>query len=133
MNEQATLEVVQGLYGAFGRGDMPGILALLAEDVDWHFNGRTQDVPFAGHWHGHREMVDFFGTVARTCDVLEFGPDEIIPMGEHVLSLGHERVRVKATGREFASNWAHLFTINEGKVTRLREFYDTAAIAEAFR
>lgn len=132
MNETETLQVVQDLYAAFGRGEIDGILAVLDENVDWHFNGRTQDIPFAGRWQGHAKALDFFRTVALTCDVLEFGPHEIIPMGEHVLSLGHERVQVKATGCVFETDWAHLFTVRDSKVVRLREYYDTAAMAEAF-
>lgn len=126
------IQVVQDLYAAFGRGDVPGVLELLAEDVDWFFNGRSQDIPFAGRWQGREEMMDFFRTVGETCEVLAFGPNEVITLGEHVLSLGHERVRVRATGREFETDWAHLFTVQDGQVVRLREFYDTAVMAQAF-
>lgn len=127
------VQVVQDVYAAFGQGDIAKVIGLLDENVDWYFNGRTSDIPFAGRWQGREQMMQFFQTVGETCEVLSFGPNEIIPMGEHVLSLGHERVRVRATGRVFESDWAHLFTVKEGTVVRLREFYDTAAVAEAFR
>jgi ketosteroid isomerase-like protein len=133
MEQDDCVQVVQDLYAAFGRGDMAGMLALLDEDVDWYFNGRPQDIPFAGHWQGHTRMADFFQTVTTTCDILEFGPDEVLIFGNHILSLGYERVRVKTTGREFESNWAHLFTVKEGRIIRLREFYDTAAMVDALK
>lgn len=126
------VQVVQDLYAAFGRGDIPGVLDLLAEDVDWHFNGRSEDIPFAGRWQDRAAMMDFFQIVGETCEVLAFGPNEVIALGEHVLSLGHERVRVRATGHEFESDWAHLFTVQNGAVVRVREFYDTAVLAQAF-
>ncbi|GJM42049.1 MAG: hypothetical protein DHS20C20_23310 [Ardenticatenaceae bacterium] len=126
------VQVVQDLYAAFGRGDIPGLLGLLAEDVEWHFNGRPEDIPFGGRWQGHAEMMEFFRTVGETCEVLAFGPNEVIAMGDHVLSLGREHVRVRATGREFETDWAHLFTVQGGEVVRLREYYDTAVMAEAF-
>ena len=126
------IQVVQDLYAAFGRGDVPTLLELLAEDVDWFFNGRSQDIPYAGRWQGQEEMMDFFRIVGETCDVLSFGPNEVVALGEHILSLGHERVRVRATGREFETDWAHLFTVQNGQVVRLREFYDTAVMAQAF-
>lgn len=129
---QENVQIVQDLYAAFGRGDVTTILELLDEAVDWHFNGRSQDIPFAGHWLGREKMIKFFRTVGLTCDVLEFGPDEIITLGDHILSLGYERVRVKATGRIFETKWAHLFTVRDDKIIRLREYYDTAAMAEAF-
>ena len=133
MSEQANLRVVQNLYAAFGGGDMPGILATLDEEVDWLFNGRTSDVPFAGHYRGHEGMLRFFGTVGPLVEIHEFGPTEVHTFGDHVLALGHERVGVRATGKRFGTDWIHFFTVRDGKIVRLREYYDTATMAEAFR
>jgi len=126
-------QVVQDLYAAFGRGDMPSILGLLDQEIDWHFVGRPEDVPFAGQRRGHQEMIDFFSTVAQTCEVLAFGPNEVMNIDDHVISLGNERVRVRDTGQVFESDWVHIFTVRNGKVVQLREFYDTATMAKAFR
>lgn len=133
MNEETGVQVVQDLYMAFGRGDLPAILAVLDEEVDWFFNGRSTDILYAGHYYGHEQMMGFFATVATTCNVLAFGPHEILACGEHVVSMGSERVQVKATGCVFETEWLHLFTIRGGKIVRLREYYDTAAMAKAFR
>lgn len=132
MLAQDTTQIVLDLYAAFGRGDIPAILGLLAEDVDWHFVGRPEDIPFAGHRHGHDQMVEFFAAIGRTVEVIEFGPREITACEDKVVVLGHERVRVRATGRTFETDWAHLFTVREGRIARLREFYDTATVAAAF-
>lgn len=133
MNEKNEVAVVQDLYTAFGQGDLPAILAVLDEEVDWFFNGRSSDIPFAGHRQGHQQMIAFFATVAETCEVQAFGPHEMLTCGEYVVSLGSERVLVRATGRVFETEWVHLFTIRNGKIVRLREYYDTAVMAEAFK
>ena len=134
MTEQVeNTQVVQDLYAAFGRGDMPSILGLLAEDVDWHFVGQLEDIPFAGQWRGHQEMIDFFSIAAQTCEVLAFGPNEVLSYDDHVISFGHERVKVRDTGQVFESDWVHIFKVRSGKVVQLREFYDTEAVAKAFR
>ncbi|NJN83625.1 MAG: nuclear transport factor 2 family protein [Caldilineaceae bacterium] len=132
MNQQENIQVVNNLYMAFGRGDMPAILNVLAQDVDWLFVGRPEDVPFAGSRQGHEQMMEFFTIVGHTVDVLEFGPREIMAFDDKVLVLGHERVRVKATDQVFETDWAHLFTVQNGKITHLREYYDTATMAAAF-
>jgi ketosteroid isomerase-like protein len=133
MEQDENIQVIQDLYAAFGRGDVPGLLALLDENVDWHINGRPQETPFAGRRQGRAQIAGLFQSVVLSCDILEFGPDEVLIFGDHVLSLGYERVRVKATGREFENNWAHLFTLKDGRIVRLREFSDKAAVAEALR
>ncbi len=133
MAGSANVQVVEQLYTAFGGGDVPGILGVLSEDVDWLFVGRPQDVPFAGPRRGHQQMIEFFTIVGQTVEVFEFGPSEIMAFDDKVLVLGHERVRVRATDKIFETDWAHLFTIQDGKIVRLREFYDTATIAAAYR
>lgn len=46
---------------------------------------------------------------------------------------GWERVTARQSGRTWESHWAHVFTVEEGQVTRLREYYDTAALSAAFK
>ena len=40
------IETVQHLYAAFGRGDVPTILAGLADDVDWEHDAFPNPVPW---------------------------------------------------------------------------------------
>jgi len=133
MSNPSNIEIVQKLYRAFGAGDGPGLFSVIAPDIDWKFNGRPADVPFAGHFRGHAELMNFFGAIAQTAAVIEFGPHEVYAFDDKVISLGGERVRARATGKVFETEWLHFFTIKDGQITRLREYYDTAAMAEAFR
>ncbi|HXV96797.1 MAG TPA: nuclear transport factor 2 family protein [Anaerolineae bacterium] len=133
MNKQENIQVIHTLYTAFGQGDMPAILNTLSPDVDWLFVGQPKDVPFAGHRHGHEQMIEFFVTIGQTLDVLAFEPREIMAFDDNVLVLGHSHARVKLADRLFDSDWAHLFTLHDGKIVRMREFYDTATMAAAYR
>ena len=36
MSEQTSERTIRTLYDAFGRGDIPTILNMLADDVDWY-------------------------------------------------------------------------------------------------
>jgi len=56
-----------------------------------------------------------------------FEPREFIEAGEHVTVLGWERARALDTGLAFESEWAHVFTVVNGKITRWRGFLNTAA------
>jgi uncharacterized protein len=49
-------------YEAFGRGDVEGALADLAEDVVWHIGGRS---PIAGDRHGRPEILEFLGQLMQ--------------------------------------------------------------------
>ena len=123
--------VQERIYGAFGSGDIPGLLSALAEDVDWRFYGPPV-IPFAGHYQGREAMMGFFGKVAESAEIQTFEPREFVAQGDKVVVLGYEKVTVKGNGRVFENNWTHVFTVRDGQIAEVREFYDTAAIADAF-
>jgi ketosteroid isomerase-like protein len=132
MVEQANVRTVQEIYAAFGRGDIPALLGALAEDVEWSVAG-PQEVPHAGKRRGRAEVAAFFPVLAETEEFEQFEPREFIAQGDQVVVLGYLRSRVKATGRRYENEWAMVWTLRDGKVTRFRTYEDTAAEAAAYR
>lgn len=133
MNSEKNVQVIQQLYTAFGQGDLPAILGLLDPAVDWQFVGQPEDVPHAGQRHGHDEVAQFFTIIGQTVEVQSFEPREMRAIENGAVVLGHSQAQVKRTGRTFATDWIHLFDLRDGKITRMREFYDTATMAAAYR
>lgn len=125
--------LVKSVYGAFGKGDIPAIIAVVAPDVDWVVNGRVSDVPTFGPRKGRAAVQEFFNLVGSSYTFSEFSPKEFHAVGDKVFVLGHYTMTVKKTGKAMASDWLHIFTIVGGKVVMFREFLDTAQAAEAFR
>ncbi|HEX8552736.1 MAG TPA: nuclear transport factor 2 family protein [Abditibacteriaceae bacterium] len=130
--QQENAALIQALYAAFEQRDIAGIVELLADDIDWLFFGPSE-IPFAGHYRGHAEVAGFFEKALGTSDFLVFEPREVIPGFTNVLVQGFERVRARSTDRIWETDWAHVFTIADGKIVKLREYYDTAVMVEAFR
>lgn len=118
--------VIQQIYAAFGRQDVPAILELVSETPDWEFVG-SPGLAYAGNRRTRAEVGGFFAAVGATDDVHAFEPREFITAGEHVTVLGWESATARDTGKPFATEWVHLFTVREGKVTRWRGFFNTAA------
>jgi ketosteroid isomerase-like protein len=133
MSEQDNLQIVKDAYAAFKRGDIPAILNTLSDDVVWFLPGQTSLVPVAGERHGREQVGQFFSALDESQEVKEFEPQEFIAQGEKVVVLGQYRWRVKSTGREFSSDWVHVFTVRDGKVAGFKEYYDTDACADAYR
>lgn len=118
--------IVRQAYEAFGRGDVPAIVDLVADDIDWMFVG-SAGLPYAGRRQSRQAVAEFFAAVARADDIHRFEPREFIEAGPHVTVLGFEQSTVRDTGKTFESEWAHVFTVKNGKVTRWRGFFNTAA------
>ena len=131
MSDQTNSAVVQQAYEAFGRGDIPGVLDLLTDDVVWTLQGPSV-IPFAGTFHGREGIVEFFSLVGEALEFEQFEPREFVAQGDTVVVLGYERSLAKATGRWLEQEWAHVYTLRNGKITTGRFFEDTAAEVVAF-
>jgi uncharacterized protein len=130
MSTQESLQVVKEGYAAFSRGDIPGLLALMAEDVEWQIPGAG--LPLAGTYRGRDGVANFFQKLAADSEILDFQPREFIAEGDRVLVVGWERAKVKATNRTVELDWVMSFTIRNGKVAIFREYTDTKALAAAY-
>ncbi len=130
MGVQENVQVVKEGFAAFSRGDIPGLLALLSDNVEWVTPG--SGMPLAGTYRGHEGVANFFQKLAQETDILDFQPREFVAEGDRVLVVGWERGKIKATNRTFELDWIMAFTVRDGKVTQFREYTDTQALAGAY-
>ncbi|MPW23444.1 ketosteroid isomerase [Paraburkholderia sp. CNPSo 3157] len=133
MSVQENVLLVQRAYDAFSKGDIEGVLITLAENVDWFIPGSTEIIPFAGRRHGPQEVGEFFSALAATQTAERFEPLDFIADQDKVVVLGVQRWRVASTGVTYEDEWAHVFTIENGRITKFTEYHDTAAEAAAHR
>jgi len=132
MSEQENIAIVQQAYANFESGDINALLALLSDDVQWQLP-EIANIPFAGKRQGHEQVGQFFASLGALQDVLEFTPQSFTAQNDKVAVQGQYRWRVKATGREYGADWAHVFTIRDGKVVNFHEYTDSAAAAAAYQ
>ena len=130
MSIQENVQIAKDTFAAIGRGDMQGLLALSAEDIEWVIPG--ENWPLAGTHRGHAGVADLF---QKAFEMVEFSfsePREFVAQGDRVLVVGFSRGRVKATNRTFEDHWVFAITVRNGKVTNIREYIDTLALAQGF-
>jgi uncharacterized protein len=132
MNEQENVKIAQQAYSNFTSGDIPSLLNLLADGIEWQLP-TVEGVPFTGKRQGREAVEQFFASVAEHQEVLQFEPREFIAQENKVVALGHYEWRVKGTGREVKSDFAHVFTVEGGRITAFQEFFDSAAFAASYQ
>jgi uncharacterized protein len=120
------MDVVKAAYSAFARGDIPGILELIPDVVDWRVVG-PPSLPYATTCRTRAEVQRFFEDLRAAEEVTQFEPREFIDAGDKIVVIGFVAVVMKATGKAFESEWVHIFTVEGGRVSRWLEFFDTAA------
>ena len=122
--------IVNQAYSNFKTGNINGLLDLMADDVNWTLP-QMEGVPFAGTRTGRDSVGEFFQSVNSTQESLTFEPRELIAEGDKVVALGSYQWRVKTNSREFGGDFAHVFTIRDGKIVAFNEYMDTAACRDA--
>jgi ketosteroid isomerase-like protein len=131
MNQQKNVETVRQNYAAVGRGEIPALLTLLSDEIEWSMAGPSV-IPWTGTRRGRQQVAEFFVLLGKTLEFQRFEPREFIAQGDTVVVIGYERSLVKPTGRTFEQEWAHVYTLRDGKISRCRIFEDTAAQVAAF-
>lgn len=122
------LATVQAAYAAFGRGDIPALLKLLAADVRWQFRGDRASA-YTGDFSGPGQVGEWFGCVGQADAIQAFEPREFLAGNGHVTVLGWERTASTGSGRIFECEWVHVWTVRDGLVTRFWGMLDSEASA----
>ena len=127
MTEQS-VEIVEGAYAAFARGDVPAVLAAMADDIEWH---EAEGMPYGGvHRGGDAVARNVFGPLIADIDDFAVTPIELIPSGDTVAVVARYTGTGKSTGKELDLEVAHVWDVRGGKLARFRQFADTAKFLE---
>jgi uncharacterized protein len=125
---------VSDLYAAFGRGDVPAILALLSDDVRWEHwadsSAQRAGVESLAPRTGPAEVAGFFEVVGGW-EVTEFQVLDLMASQSQVVA----EIVIAAelpNGRRFRDEELHLWGFDaDGKINRMRHYVDTAKHIEA--
>ena len=128
MSTEQNVQTVKDFFAAIGRGDREALLALVAEDIEWIIPG--EDWPLAGTHRGHAGLADLLETASKTMET-STEPREYVAQGDRVLVVGVATGKIKATNKPFKDDWVFAITVRNGKVTKIREYIDTQALARA--
>ena len=128
MSIEVNIEIVKGFFAAIGSGDKQRLLALVAEDIEWIIPG--EEWPLAGTHQGQAGLTDLLATASKSMET-STEPQEFVAQGDRVLVVGFARGKVKATNKPFEDDWIFAITVRDGRLTNIREYVDTQALARA--
>lgn len=132
MSDYNNLEIVENGYAKFGSGDIPGLLKLCSNDIQWTVP-EIENAAFGGSREGLEKVGEFFQQLSAAEDITHFEPTEFIASDDRVVVLGRSTATVRETGRTYSTDWVHVFRITDGKISEFTEFFDNAAATRAFQ
>ncbi|MFM8616939.1 MAG: ketosteroid isomerase-related protein [Alphaproteobacteria bacterium] len=121
-----TQDIISAYLAAFNRGDWPGMLALLADDV-------VHDINQGGAEHGKTAFAAFLDRMARCYreelrDILIMAsPDGARAAAEfqvHGAYLARDGGLPPARGQRYALPAGAFFTLKDGRVSRVTMYYN---------
>jgi uncharacterized protein len=129
MSTEKNVHIVKNFLAALSRRDKQVLLALSAEDIEWIIPG--EDWPLAGTHRGHAGLNNLLQKANETVETSYPEPPEFIAQGDRVLVVGFANGKIKSTNRTFVDYWVFDITVKNGKLTNVREYIDTLALAWA--
>ena len=129
MSTRENVQIVKDFFAAMGSYNEHDLLALAAEDIEWIIPG--EGWPLAGTYRGHAELAAVLKKAANEVETKYPTPPEFVAQGDRVLVVGVATGKIKATNRAFRDDWVFAITVQNGKVTKIREYIDTQALARA--
>jgi uncharacterized protein len=114
---QSDVDLIRTTYESFGRGDIPAVMANLAEDIEWN----APDVlPHGGHARGHEGVGQFFAGLGDHWTDFGLEIEEIVDGDRAVLGRGRASGTLNGSATRYG--FVHAFTIRDGKVVRFDEY-----------
>ena len=124
-------QTVEDLYAAFGRGDVPAILATFHPQIEW-WEAESFLYADKNPYRGPESvLLGVFARCGSEWDGFSAIPDEVLDAGETVVGCGHYTGKYRATGRDVRAQFAHVFKFQDGKIVRFQQYTDTAQFQKA--
>jgi ketosteroid isomerase-like protein len=123
-------ETVQAFYAALGSGDVPAVMALLADRLRWT---EAERFPYhSGTWTTPQQVLDrLLVPASQDWKGFSANADRFIPSGNTVVALGAYGGLNRASGKPLAAPFAHVWEVAEGRITGFLQYTDTALVREA--
>jgi ketosteroid isomerase-like protein len=129
MSVEENVQVVKDFLAAMGSSDKERLLTLVAEDIEWIVPGK--DWPLAGTHRGHAGLKALVKKASEEIEMTYPKPPEFVGQGDRVLVIGLAVGKIKATNKPFEDQWVFDINVRNGKLTRVQEYIDTQALAQA--
>jgi ketosteroid isomerase-like protein len=129
MSIEENIQIVKDFFAAMGSYNEHDLLALAAEDIEWIIPG--EGWPLAGTPRGRAELAAMLKKASEEVEMKYPKPPEFVAQGDRVLVVGFATGKIKATNKTFEDDWVFAITVRNGKLTNIREYIDTQALARA--
>lgn len=126
------VQLLKGLYDAFGKGDIPAVLGLMSPDIRWYEAESNPYRPSGEPWIGPDTILQsLFMRMGAEWDGFTIHTGSFHGAGDSVIVEGRYSGTYKPTGKSIDVQVCHVWDVKRGKVTRFQQYVDTAKLQAA--
>ncbi|MBK8704157.1 MAG: nuclear transport factor 2 family protein [Saprospiraceae bacterium] len=127
------LSTVQHIYSCFAQGDVPGILAQLADEVTFDNGADPKVTPYGGEFRGKDGVARFFTGLGTSTQTTYFEPSNFREEGRKVINDVRHDGLANATGKPFSVTVKFTWTFNDaGQVIGWKSTGDFTSLNDAY-
>jgi ketosteroid isomerase-like protein len=124
MSAQRNKEIAAELFARLTRGDIPGVLSLMTDDVVWRIPGKKELSPAAGEYGKERIGRLFNRMLSQLESGLQMAVLGSVAEGDSVAVEVESSGDLK-NGRRYRQQYHFLLEFRDGNIARVREYLDT--------
>lgn len=124
---KSNLEIIEALYEAFARRDVPTILNLVSPEIRIT---QSPALPWGGRYSGYSGLNNFFTSLVHHVDSV-IHIERAVDAGENIVVVGRTKGFVRANGLHFDVSLAHVWKIRNGRITRLESYIENETMLAA--
>jgi ketosteroid isomerase-like protein len=124
----ANAEALRRGFEAYAGGGFDAVRDLFDPAVEWRTG---EDEPDVATYRGHDGVKARIDAVFESFAELSLEPEQFIAEGDHVVVPVGGRLRGRGSGVEVDYHETWVFSLHEGRVTRVREYRDRTEALEA--
>lgn len=130
LEELSSVEAARKLYRDFAGGDVEAVLGSFDPDIEWREAEGNPYQPDGTPFRGPQEILEkLFVRLATEWDGFTVTPRTFHEVGEGVVVVeGRYTGSFKSTERPLDAEVCHILTYRGGKLTRFRQYVDTAQL-----
>ena len=121
---------IRSLYEAFGRGDAETVLGAMHPEIEWN---EAEGQPYAdgNPYVGPQRVGEgVFGRLMGDYDDFTIHPRTWVGSGDDVAVMGRYTATRKGMGKAMDAQFAHHWTVKDGKVVRFQQYTDTGQMRD---
>jgi uncharacterized protein len=123
---KSNVDLVTGVYAAFGTGDVPKVLGSMHPQIQWT---ETAGYKYGGIFRNPQAILEnVFARIQGDFESFSVDVERLIDAGNVVVMQGHYVGKGKATGKSVRAAVAHILEISDGKIVRFDQYVDSATI-----